>query len=288
MRRAAVVIAVALTAGALGTGVANAQPVTDGGFAFSGDPGDYISGGGSYKYSPRDNDRLDVYSNGNHVKVGVQGANGDWWNLDLAAPEGRTLAAGVYDGATRYPFQSPTAPGLSLGGNGRGCNQVTGTFTIREIAFGPFNYVHKLDATFEQHCEGDPDTAARGEVRIVNAPPPAELDLGLSVATDGTASTLNGKAIVHGTVTCTEPVKVTVAGKVTQVKNRVIIRGDYSTLVDCLPGAATAWTASADPIGTTPYGRGKAEVVTRATARDPHYPADVTRDTTTVVTLTRV
>jgi hypothetical protein len=282
------IIALALTAGALGMGDANAQPVTDGGFAFSGDPGDYISGGGSYKYSPRDNDVLDVSTNGNHAAVSVQGANGDWWTLDLAAPEGQPLKAGVYDGASRYPFQPPSMPGLSLYGNGRGCNQSTGTFTIREIVLGPFNYVHKLDATFEQHCEGDPDTAARGEVRIMNAPPPAELDLGLSVATDGKASTLNGKAIVHGTVTCTEPVQVSVSGRVTQVKNRVIIRGDYLTLVACVPGAPVKWTASADPIGTTPYDKGKAEVVTRATARDPHYPADVTRDTTTVVTLKRV
>lgn len=43
----------------------------------------------------------------------------------------------------------------------------------------------RLDATFEQHCEGG-TAAARGEVRIGNPAPPEQLGLGLAVAVDGT------------------------------------------------------------------------------------------------------
>jgi hypothetical protein len=284
VKRASAVVALALAAGALGAGAASAQTVTSGSFAFSGDAGDYISGGGSYQYSVAANDRLNVASNGNHINVSVNGANGDWWYLDLAAPSGQTLAPGTYDGATRYPFQTSTVPGLSLYGNGRGCNTLTGSFTIQNVVFGPYNYVQQLDATYEQHCEGG-TSALRGEVHIDNPPAPAELGLGLSVATDGTASTLDGKATVHGTVTCTQPVKITVSGGVTQVTNKVLVRGQYWTQVDCTPSAAVTWSASADPTGATPYRQGDAEVTTTATAQDPNYPQTVTRDTTTVVSL---
>lgn len=81
------------------------------------------------------------------------------------------LAPGTYTGAHRYPFNG-NGPGLSLSGEGRGCNELTGSFTIIKAVFGPQGYVQTFDATFEQHCEaGTP--AARGEVHIANPPPPA-------------------------------------------------------------------------------------------------------------------
>lgn len=285
-KRTVGIAALAMAAGAvLGAVPASAQPVTNGSLSFSGDPGDYISGGQSYAYSTANGDRLTVGGNGNHIGVSVTGYNGDWWSLDLAAPTGQTLAPGTYDRATRYPFHG-AGPGLDLSGNGRGCNRLTGTFTIQNIALGPNGYVQTLDATYEQHCEGA-EPALRGEVHIDNPPPPAQLSLDLAVSTDGQASTINGRAYINGTVTCNVPVKVTVAGLVTQVKRRVLIRGSYSTVADCTPGAPVAWSASADPTGTTPFQRGQAEVKATASATDPQYGNIVSVDKTTVVTLKR-
>jgi hypothetical protein len=170
------VVTVAVGAALLIGGAANAQSVTSGSFSFSGDQGDYISGGGSYNYSTTANDSLNVTSDGDHIQVGVTGVNGDWWSLDLAAPSDQTLAPGLvpgtYSGTTRYPFQALTVPGLDLSGNGRGCNTLIGSFTIQNVVFGPYNYVQELDATFEQHCEGGAP-ALRGQVHIANAPPPS-------------------------------------------------------------------------------------------------------------------
>jgi hypothetical protein len=93
------------------------------------------------------------------VSVDIQG--GTFWHLDFAAPQGQALTTGtVYDNATRYPFQSPTEPGLSLFGDGRGCNTVTGSFTVKDATFGPHGWIQSFDATFVQHCEGDPNSAA--------------------------------------------------------------------------------------------------------------------------------
>ncbi|MFF9031514.1 hypothetical protein [Streptomyces iakyrus] len=293
LARATATLALALamatgTTGLLSGAEAHATPVTDGSFSFGGDEGDYISGGQSYAYATASQDRMNVSGDTDNsvVTVSVDGANGDWWTLNLGAPSGKTLTPGTYTGATRYPFNEGTEPGLSLSGNGRGCNQLTGTFTISTVEFGPQGYVKKLDATFEQHCEGG-TAAARGEVHIENPAPPAELGLGLDIALAGTASSLNGKATINGTVSCTKPVQVTVAGDVTQVKKRDLIRGSFSTSVSCTPGAPVSWTGKAVPTGSVPFQKGDVEVEGRATATDPDYSRPVTVGETVAVRLTR-
>ncbi|MFJ1749416.1 hypothetical protein ACIOJD_24690 [Streptomyces sp. NPDC088116] len=275
LARVTVVLSLALSL-ATGTaalaGAAHAAPVESGSLSFSGDPGDYISGGQSYSYSTESRDGFNASASTDNrvVSLSVDGANGDWWSLDLAAPSGKALTPGEYTGATRYPFNGSAQPGLSHSGNGRGCNTLTGSFSIQRAEFGPNGYIHTLDATYEQHCEGD-TAALRGEVHISRPAPPAALDLGLDVALDGTAGSLNGKATVHGTVSCTEPVRVTVSGGVTQVRRGVIIRGSFTTSVACEPGAAAEWTAAAVPVGTTPFQKGDVEVEARASAVDPNY-----------------
>ena len=81
---------------------------------------------------------------------------------------------------------------------------------------------------------------------------------------------------MHGTVTCDRDVPLTVAGQVTQVKNRVLITGPFSVQVDCTAAGSVAWTATARPGGTTPFQRGRVEVEATATATDPGGTADAT------------
>jgi hypothetical protein len=65
----------------------------------------------------------------------------------------------------------------------------------------------------------------------------------------------------------------------------VLIRGTYSTQVDCKPGTPAEWKAAADPTGTTPFQKGDVEVVTTGAAEDRVYLKPVSVTTTTVVTL---
>jgi hypothetical protein len=70
----------------------------------------------------------------------------------------------TYENAARYPFQSPTQPGLEVSGDGRGCNELTGRFDILEISYTSQGEIDRFSADFEQHCEGA-DSALFGSIR---------------------------------------------------------------------------------------------------------------------------
>jgi hypothetical protein len=116
------------------------------------EPGDYIGQGLDLTFGPGDG-AFTVERNGEScVSVGFQGD--EWWSLDFCAPDGAPLVTGPYEGATRFPFQDPSEPGLDVSGAGRGCNQLTGRFDVLEAVFGPGSEVQSFAADFEQHCEG--------------------------------------------------------------------------------------------------------------------------------------
>ena len=106
-------------------------------------------------------------ANPNHLGVRVEAsvASMGYWNVELAAPMDMQLGAQVYRNATRWPFQPPTSPGLSVSGSGRGCNQLSGAFEIQTLNLFPDGGVSELVATFEQFCENQPNNVLRGCVK---------------------------------------------------------------------------------------------------------------------------
>lgn len=116
-------------------------------------PGDYIGGGSAWSYTPA-TATFSASGSAAMVTLGLTGANGDWWSAQFAATGGTNLTAGVtVSGATRYPFNG-TGPGLNVDGNGRGCNTLTGSFLVHEIAFDGSGNLSAFSVSFEQHCEG--------------------------------------------------------------------------------------------------------------------------------------
>lgn len=136
------------------------------------EPGDYIGQGELSQLTPEDGTFTVTPVDGERgVRIWFDGSEpGSWWNLYFVAPEGAALQAGEYSGATRYPFQSPTTPGLSVSGSGRGCNTLSGSFEVLEISFAADGSVERFAASFEQHCE-DADPALNGEVLYLTEPP---------------------------------------------------------------------------------------------------------------------
>lgn len=125
-------------------------------------PGDYIGGGKKYLYLA---DAATVSVSGNRFTVDIN-SNGANWNGTFVGMNSLTeLKPGYYGGLQRYPFHNAVKGGLSWGGNGRGCNTLTGWFVIDKISYVNGN-VKELDARFEQHCEGG-SSALRGRIRRV-------------------------------------------------------------------------------------------------------------------------
>ncbi len=90
---------------------------------------------------------------------------------------GVPIQTGSYPDAFRDAAGIAGHPGLDLGFAGRGCNQLSGNFTINQCDFfNPSPGVWKVaafDATFEQHCEfANPALRGRFTYRNLAAPPP--------------------------------------------------------------------------------------------------------------------
>jgi hypothetical protein len=131
-------------------------------YRFVSDAGDYIGAGVTKGYTNATS-VFGLQGTASGVAFSVSGERDDW-TVYLYPPAGQTLTVGTYTGAQRYPFNDAGRPGLSVSGNGRGCNTLTGQFTIREIAFDAAGAVTALFATYEQHCEGG-TPALRGTIR---------------------------------------------------------------------------------------------------------------------------
>lgn len=122
-------------------------------WSVAGDHGDFPTGGARYDFDASSG--ISVEGDATEIDASVE-----TWTLRLVPAQGDRLAAGrTYAGATRVPFQEPDEPGLDLSGRYRGCNTLTGSFTIHEITFTPSGAVESVVLTAEQHCSGNAPAA---------------------------------------------------------------------------------------------------------------------------------
>ena len=169
--------------------------------------GDYIGQGRSTTMTPPAWRFLANQANGpDTVTVSaetVDPTNFVRWTVWLAAPRGQSLHPGTYVNATRAAFRTGPAPGIDVFGDGRGCNNVYGSFTITKLTMDPQGNVLAFAATFEEHCEQPTAPALRGFVRVgpVDSEQQAQLQpRPLLVRTrQGKVETPDVSAVVSGT-----------------------------------------------------------------------------------------
>ena len=142
---------------------AGATPATGNYVYLQSDAGDFIGAGATNTYTQA-NAVLSTTLSGTHLSVGVAG--NDNWTGDFQGMNSITqLQPGYYAGLERYPFNNPVTGGLSWGGDGRGCNTLTGWFAIDDITVTA-GTVTAVDLRFEQHCEGGA-AALHGQIHWV-------------------------------------------------------------------------------------------------------------------------
>jgi hypothetical protein len=67
---------------------------------------------------------------------------------------GVPLEPGAYLNAQRAPDATPGHPGLNIEFDSRGCDVITGNFTVTDAVYAADGTVSSLAFNFEQHCEG--------------------------------------------------------------------------------------------------------------------------------------
>jgi hypothetical protein len=163
--------------------------------------GDYIGVGGDYSYTPLNST---ISASGGPTGIHVRT---DSWSADLAPGAGTELRPGTtFTGATRYPFNG-SGPGLDVSGQGRGCNALTGRFTVHEAAYDEYDRLRQLSVSFEQHCDGNRE-ALFGSITWRADRPGAPLPPGVRVATDRTTYRHGQTAVVTTRVSDAEVVSV--------------------------------------------------------------------------------
>jgi len=145
---------------------ATAALASSGSVYLNAEPGSWVGGGIGASEVTWTHGIEGIFSiNGNFD----QGANvtfndGSNWSFNFAAPTydpvtntntGNQLEAGFYDNATRFPFNSPTRPGMSFSGNGRGNNRLGAWFDVLAIEYGSGNDVLSLAIDFRQFDESE-------------------------------------------------------------------------------------------------------------------------------------
>jgi hypothetical protein len=155
---------IAVVALATTVGTASAAPTNDRAqtLSYVSQPGDYVGQGHSDTFTPGTVSGMTMtmsflFYNHNSVQIDVARTSptnwyGERFTLNLEAPAGEKLRVGTYTNAMRAPFETGTSPGLSFYGDGRGCNTVTGSFTITGIRNSGSTIIG-VSGTFTQVCD---------------------------------------------------------------------------------------------------------------------------------------
>jgi hypothetical protein len=149
-------------------GRAEATPVAH--LTLQSQPGDFIGQGGTFDitYTPINSAFFFVQAGQNIgpppgvptvvsfvLGTVTSGSDNTFTALSFGTNElGIPIQPGFYPNAEREPFASPGHPGLDVSFQNRGCNTLTGSFTVNHVSFSNPTTIQTFDATFQQHCEG--------------------------------------------------------------------------------------------------------------------------------------
>ncbi|MDO6525250.1 Ig-like domain-containing protein [Motilimonas sp. 1_MG-2023] len=131
-------------------------------FTMRSSNGDYIGQGKVWNYDSANSLMTARKNYDNGVSVSIQGSES--WTANFAAADEAQLTSGRYLDATRFPFQAAGVAGLSVSGDGRGCNKSIGNFEVLQLAWSK-GQPEQFSATFEQRCENSA-ALLKGEIAI--------------------------------------------------------------------------------------------------------------------------
>ena len=229
----------------------SAAATTAGSATMFSEAGDYIGGGVQQTFDTRAGDRVDAALSADGGALSVSVSSKASFTMTFVSPGG-PLQPGVYTGAQRAPFREAGRPGIEVYGSGRGCNTISGSFEVRELATGADGSVQRAWIVYEQHCEGG-TAALFGEVRI-GEPAPSVPSLVRWPARDvgGGGQTVPVTVFAPGTIASVSVVGDAAADFVKRVDDCTGATGPcevWVRFVPTAPGTRLAWLRVADAGG---------------------------------------
>lgn len=109
---------------------------------FHSEPGDFVGLGETKQYNELDGDfnvyQSGIYSEKPYMQIVFSNFLNPYpisWILFLGSPDNEKIQVGRYIDAIRFPNNIQGTPGLSFSGDGRGCNELYGSFTSVRLLF---------------------------------------------------------------------------------------------------------------------------------------------------------
>lgn len=133
----------------------------------TGEPGEYVSGGNSYYFTRSDGTFAFQTQFDKAITIQFRQTSPPyhWFDLTFKPYPGERLEPGIYPDATRWPFQIQR-PGLTVAGDGRGCNMSSGNFEVISSTYDANGNIQSLHVRFEQFCESPSAPRLSGEALL--------------------------------------------------------------------------------------------------------------------------
>jgi hypothetical protein len=150
------------------------------GFVFPGtsrldlqsDPGDFI-GGGLYAFYTTYDAAISASGTRENVTMYVDGVDGSYTSASFSPASGDILTQGTTYTPTSPDGRVDGGPQFAVDGNHRGCDLISGHFTVLDAHFDANGALTDFGVSFVQHCDTGA-TALRGTIQF-RSPTPAPL-----------------------------------------------------------------------------------------------------------------
>lgn len=118
-----------------------------------GKDGEFITGGQRYRFTSPPATFVITTQDSGRLALEIDEVPGSPWSMSFDAGKSGRFDARSYPNAERFDFGEKGRPGLDVSGNGHGCNNVEGSFTVSSAEYERDSVLKKLRLTFTQVCD---------------------------------------------------------------------------------------------------------------------------------------